>query len=366
MNRTKQPAFHGSDLEQIEKYYKIPKERIVSFGANVNPLGLSPLVKERLSKNLDVLTRYPDRDYVALRSALASYCHIPSDYILVGNGSTELISLLITVQNARHALVIGPTYSEYRRELTMNGGRISTWNLKEAQDFRLDLSGMIDAMPEDVDLLILCNPNNPTSSALRHGELTELLRECKKRNVFLMIDETYAEFAPEMETVTAIPLAEAFDNFMVIRGVSKFFAAPGLRLGYGVTSNKTVMDRLKERQNPWSLSSIAALAGEYMLQDTDYICRTKTLISTERARMCEALKTFRHVKFYEPAGNFILVRILKEGLTSFQIFEHAIRQEMMIRDCSSFAELEGQYIRFCIMLPGQNDHLLSCLGEILK
>ncbi len=359
------PAFHGSDIEQIESYYGIPKDSIVKFGANVNPLGLSEAVRRSLAGHLDIITSYPDRDYKALRRAIAQYCGTDMDYVVTGNGSTELISLLISQRNARHALVIGPTYSEYERELSLTGGRISNYCLKESQDFHINPEELDKALADDVDFLILCNPNNPTSSALTCGELDSLVRLCRERQIFVMIDETYVEFAPSVDEITAVPLIPRYDNLMIIRGVSKFFAAPGLRLGYGITSSQTFLDSLKQHQNPWSLNSIGAYAGELMLKDKDYIMKTRELILSERAKCIDKLKEFRYVKAYPAYGNFILMKILKEGLTSFDVFEHAIRQGMMIRDCSSFEGLPGEYVRFCMMMPKDNDRLLRCLGELL-
>ncbi len=360
------PAFHGSDVEQIEKYYGIPKESIVRFGANVNPLGLSDSVRESLSEHLDIITSYPDRDYRSLRQVIAAYCGTDMEYVVTGNGSTELISLLISQRNARHALVIGPTYSEYERKLSLTGGRISQYCLDETRDFRLDMEDLGHALTDDVDFLILCNPNNPTSSALTRDELRSLAAMCRERDIFIMIDETYVEFAPSVEEITGIPLVSEFDNLMIIRGVSKFFAAPGLRLGYGVTSNRRFLKELKKHQNPWSLNSIGAYAGELMLKDTEYIRRTRELILQERARCLAALKDFRYVKVYPAYGNFILLKLLKENLTSFDVFEHAVRQGMMIRDCSSFEGLPGEYVRFCIMKPEDNTRLLTCLKELLE
>ncbi|MDO4312552.1 MAG: histidinol-phosphate transaminase [Eubacteriales bacterium] len=364
-NTQERPAFHGSDIEQIESFYGIPKEQIVGFGANVNPLGLSDSVKRSLSEHLDIITSYPDRDYKELRKIIADYCSVSMDYVVTGNGSTELISLLISHRNAKHALVIGPTYSEYERELALTGGHISNYYLPETRNFQLDIDDLKTALQNDVDFLILCNPNNPTSSALKQEDLQKVLVECKQRNIFVMIDETYVEFAPRVEEITAIPFVSAFDNLMIIRGVSKFYAAPGLRLGYGVTSNQQFLSTLKKYQNPWSLNSIGAYAGELMLQDTDYIQKTRNLILSERDRCLHILQSFRYAKVYPAYGNFILIRILKEGLTSFDVFEHAIRQGMMIRDCSSFEGLPGEYIRFCIMNPKDNTRLLECLAELL-
>ena len=360
----KKPEFHGSDLEKIADYYHLNKENIVLFGANVNPLGLSGQVKKELAAHLDVISSYPDRNYTDLKKAIASYTGTSAEHIVVGNGSTELISLLISQRAPKKALLLGPTYSEYARELNLVGGTLEYYNLKEEQDFKLDISDLTDALKSDIDLLIICNPNNPTSSAISTPDIRELLAVCRSLGIFVMIDETYIEFAPEGAALSAVSLVPEFDNFMVIRGVSKFFAAPGLRFGYGLTSNQAFLQTLLTHQNPWSLNSVGAYAGERMLKDTDYIKKTWTLIDSERTRMCTELSGLDTVKIYPAYANFVLVRILKEGLTSFDVFEKAIHQNLMIRDCSSFESLNGEYVRFCIMNPEDNDRLLEVFRSL--
>ena len=123
--------FHGSDLEKIEKYFGIPKEKITGFGANVNPLGISPKMKEGLATHLDVLTAYPDPEYTELRKHIASYAGCKPEQILVGNGCTELISLFIGIHHPKKALVVSPTYSEYERELRLVGSEVNYYALKE-------------------------------------------------------------------------------------------------------------------------------------------------------------------------------------------------------------------------------------------
>ena len=360
----KKPEFHGSDLEKIADYYHLNKENIILFGANVNPLGLSGQVKKDLAAHLDVISSYPDRNYTDLKKAIAFYTGSSAEHIVVGNGSTELISLLISQRAPKKALLLGPTYSEYARELNLVGGTLEYYNLKEEQDFKLDISDLTDALKSDIDLLIICNPNNPTSSAISTSDIRELLSVCRSLGIFVMIDETYIEFAPEGAALSAVPLVPEFDNFMVIRGVSKFFAAPGLRFGYGLTSNQAFLQTLLTHQNPWSLNSVGAYAGERMLKDTDYIKKTWTLIDSERTRMCTELSGLDTVKIYPAYANFVLVRILKEGLTSFDVFEKAIHQDLMIRDCSSFESLNGEYVRFCIMNPEDNDRLLDVFRSL--
>ena len=152
---------------------------------------------------------------------------------------------------------------------------------------------------------------------------------------------------------------------MILRGVSKFFAAPGLRLGYGITSSQDFLNTLRERQIPWSLNSFGALAGELMLADHDHIRRTKELISSERERMIKEISTWKCAKLYPAYGNFLFLKICEQNLSSFDVFEYLIRKKLMIRDCSSFDGLDGEFIRFCVMNPEDNDRLLYYLKELL-
>lgn len=360
------PEFHGSDLEKIEEYYGIPKESIVCFGANVNPLGLSEKVRQEIAANLDIISTYPDREYTSLRNAIGQYLKVPPSSVVVGNGSTELISLLIEQRCPKKTLILGPTYSEYARELSFSDSIQEYYHLNPDDGFRLNVPDFLEKLEEGFDLLIICNPNNPTSSVIRTEDMRRILTACHEADTFVMIDETYVEFAPDIGAVSAVSLIGEFGNFMVLRGVSKFFAAPGLRLGYGVTGNETFLKRVREHQIPWSLNSIGAFAGERMLQDSRYIQQTRTLILGERTRMLEELRKIRLIKVFDAYANFILIQILKEGLTASGLFEACIRRGLMIRDCSSFQCLEGEYVRFCMMLPEDNTRLLDTLIEFLE
>ncbi len=353
--------FHGSDLEKIEQAYGIRKEEITSFSANVNPLGISPLLKKTLAEKIDAITSYPDRDYVSLRKCIAEYVNTDYENIIVGNGSTELISLFIQIEHPAKAIVIGPTYSEYEREISLGGGTTLYYPLKEEDGFALNTAAFVSHLKDDIDLLVLCNPNNPTSTSISARSMRLILDACKQHGIYVMVDETYVEFADNMETITSVPLTNYYNNLIILRGTSKFFAAPGLRLGYAVTGNRDLVKTINARKNPWTINSLAVIAGETMFQDHAYIMETKTLICAERARMYRLFAARSDFKAYQPAANFMLVKILRDGLTSQDLFDRAIRRKMMIRDCSTFPFLDDKYIRFCFMKPEENDALAACL-----
>lgn len=355
--------FHGSDLEMIEQLYGIKKETIVSFSANVNPLGISPRMAEALREGIHCIESYPDREYTALRESIASYAGCDPKNVLVGNGTTELISHVIGFVSPKKAVILGPTYSEYEHSISLSGGRSSYFPLREEDDFALDVRALTGKLSDDTDLLVLCNPNNPTGSAITVSEMREILNCCMEHAIFVMVDETYIEFTSDVTAYSAIHLTNDYNNLIVLRGVSKFFAAPGLRLGYAVTGNRDLLSRVSSNADPWTINAYAELAGTVMFSDTDYIRETRDLIEGERNRMVERFSASERFRPFPPKANFMLLKIKEPALSSHALFEHCIRKGMMIRDCSTFPFLSDRFIRFCFMKPEQNDALSALLFD---
>lgn len=361
----KSEHFHGSDLEKIEEIYHIPKDEITSFAANVNPIGISPKLRSTLAEHIDDITGYPEREYTSLRKCIGSYVNADFKNIIVGNGSTELISLFIKILNPKKALILGPSYSEYEREVTLTGGTSRYYRLDENNGFSVHVDLMTEQLKQNIDLLIMCNPNNPTSTAISLADMRRILDICKKYGIYVLVDETYVEFSDKIQDVTAVPLAQYYNNIIILRGISKFFAAPGLRLGYAICGNRDLVKNVVSRQDPWTINTLAAIAGEIMFTDTAYIAQTRELISSERERICKELDNYKGLTYYKPQANFILLKILKDDVTAKDVFEAAIRKKLMIRDCSDFPFLNNKYFRFCIMMPEKNNELLEVIRELL-
>ena len=336
----------------------------LDFSANVSPLGTPKCVTEAIERGLPELYRYPDPYCRALVQAIARYEGVPGEFILCGNGASELIYAYCEAVRPGRAMELAPTFSEYSLALQRMGCGVVRFALSQEEKFDLQERFLARLAREKIDALFLCNPNNPTSSAIKNHDMKQILTFCKERNIFVMIDETYVEFAPDINEITAVSLTREFTNLMILRGVSKFYAAPGMRLGYGITGNLEFLKKMKEKQVPWSLNSLGALAGELMLQDKTYIRQTRDLILSERTRLLKALENIPTYKTYPAYANFLLLKIQKPGLTSRDIFDACIRQGLMIRDCSSFECLDGEYIRFCIMHPQDNTRLLHILESL--
>lgn len=359
-------AFHGSDLEKIENIYGIPKERIISFSANVNPLGFSKKAAEALKQNLNVISRYPDRDYTDLKQAIASYTGASCGHIILGNGVTELLTLFINLLAPEKAVIVGPTYSEYEKDLKRRGCDIRYIMAEEARDFVLSPEEIIENTPDETDLVILCNPNNPTSGAFFKKDLAMIAEDFCRRHIHLLIDETYVEFSALSDEITAADLTNTYDNLLVLRGTSKFFATPGLRLGYALTGSRSLPDKASETQDPWNINAAADLVGTVMFTDTDYIRLVRNTMEQEKEFICQSLSTISGIRTYPVNSNFVLVRLPEDTLTSGELFDILIRQGMMVRNCATFPTLGDRFIRICFMSHTDNERLIAAIKKALS
>ncbi|MBQ5589505.1 MAG: aminotransferase class I/II-fold pyridoxal phosphate-dependent enzyme, partial [Anaerotignum sp.] len=315
---------------------------------------------------LHLICTYPDKKYKALKKAIGAYTGAEASHIVVGNGSTELIATFIQTISAEHSIIMGPAYSEYEREITLNGGKFDYFPLREEENFRLNLPALLEALTPDVGMFIACNPNNPTGTAIRVDEMRTILEHCKKIGASVMIDETYIEFSDILDDICSIPLVAEFDNLFVIRGTSKFFAAPGIRLGYGMSSNQAFLDRFKTNSDPWSVNSLADFIGQHIFTDFDFHKATQKLVSEERRKAFDELSTWKNIKAFPSEANFILLKLKTDKVTSGDLFEKCIMKKMLIRDASSFTFLDETFLRFCILSPENNAALLKELKSIVE
>jgi len=357
-------AFHGSDIEVIAKRYAIDPDSIIPFGSNVNPLGISPMARQALMDHIDAIEAYPDRDYLSLKTSISKYCGTNPDHLILGNGTSDLIRQTFETLKPKRTMIIGPTYAEYARTAAIFNSEVKMYMLKNEDDFELDVDLFLNALNESIKLLIICNPNNPTGKALTTSELKKIVNRCFELGIYVMVDETYVEFVKEVESISAVSLVKYYDNLIVLRSVSKFFAAPGIRLGYAITSNHVFLETNSNGATPWNINTYASIAG-VMFEDEHYIHMTRSLIHTERNLVYSALTSRKTIKVFKPSSNFVLIKLLKEGQTASEVFDYCIQRGFMIRDCTDYEGLGEKYIRFCFMKPEQDDLIVNTILEIV-
>ncbi|MFZ5965597.1 MAG: threonine-phosphate decarboxylase CobD [Bacillota bacterium] len=350
---------HGGNVYEIAEAYGFKEEEIVDFSANINPLGLPKSFKKALVENIHVVEKYPDPEYKSLVQTIAEANHVAPENIIVGNGATEIIFSIISALRAKRCLLTAPTFLEYERALTKAGCDVVFYYLKEKNDFQVD-DGIFGAL-EDVDLLILCNPNNPTGKLVDRERLKEILRLCAEKRIHLIVDEAFIDFVDEPQQDTLRQYIDEYKNIYIIRALTKFFALPGLRIGYGISSNTVLLEKVRNEKEPWTVNSYAALAGEILLKDEAYIQESRSWILKERCYLYDALGKISGIKVFKPEANYILIKMEKEGI---HLHKELLMRKILIRQCGNYENLNQQFYRVAIKDRESNEKLIQAMKEV--
>lgn len=349
---------HGGNIYEAAKRYGLKKEEILDFSSNINPLGISKKALKGLRHNLKHIIRYPDSNSSRLREAIGKYHSINPENILVGNGATALIHHIPKVLRPKKVLMPVPTFSEYESACRTSEAKIKYVKLEEADGFRIDETEIIKCL-DNVQLLFLCNPNNPTGQLLLRKSVLKIVDKADKKGVTVVLDEVFIDYA---EKESLIKDAIRKNNLIVLRAFTKFFAMPGLRLGYLVT-NKALIKKLKETISPWPVNSLAQIAGEASLKDKRHIQESIRYIEKEREHLIKSISEIDGLVPFPSATNFILIKIKSNGLNVPMLYNILAIRGMLIRDCSNFG-VGDMFFRIAVKKREENNRLLNELRNI--
>lgn len=347
---------HGGGVDQVAQELGLPREQILDFSASINPLGMPESARAAIVEAVDRITDYPEIEAQSLRRTLAWQKGLPEENLLPGSGSTELIYLLPRVLQPRRALIVEPAFSEYAPALRQAGCHIDTLTLKPEEDFRFDPQRVLDALRPDTGMVWLANPGNPTGvpiDPLQLQELAENLAGCR-----LVIDEAFVDFAPEhslLEVVTE------YENLFILRSMTKFYAIPGLRVGY-LAGPSGELTRLAAERQPWTLSTLAIAAGKACLEDSAYLQRTLSEISRLREQLALGLEQLS-VTVFPSVANYLLFRMSDDWPDAQILCDRLGGKGILLRNCANFPSLDNRYLRVAVRSEAENRQLLSALCE---
>ena len=330
-----------------------PVGGFLDFSANINPLGPpeGALVAAREALVGEV-GAYPDGRYPELCGALAGYLRVPEETVLPTNGGAEALFLAARVAaegRGGRAVVLDPTFSEYAAAARAAGLEPESRVARRREDgFRLDVSVLDDL--DGVDVVFLCNPNNPTGDLTPRGEVLALLERARSAGAILVVDEAFADFAPGESVADAVD-----EHLYVARSFTKFFAVPGLRLGCLVARDP---DLVRPFQPSWPVN-VAAAAGIAAAGDADYAEETLAEVALRRGELVSALRSFPGLHVYAGAANFLLVRG-PENLP-----ERLARRGVLVRGCEPFPGLGRRFTRIAVRGAEENERLVTAFGEAL-
>ncbi len=345
---------HGGDWAGFEREFGASP---LDFSANVSPLGLPEGVKAAAMQALGVADRYPDPLCRALREAIAVHENVPTEYCLCGNGAADLIFRVVQAIRPKRALLTAPTFAEYGAALDSVGCEITRWELREADEFQLK-KGVLDVITPDIDMVFLCEPNNPTGITTDPALMEHICDRCKQANTWLVLDECFLDFVDAPERHTKKHRLADMPKLLLLRSFTKLYAMAGLRLGYCLSTNTELLEAMRLSGAPWAVSGVAQATGIAALEETEYVQRVRTLTARERERMKRGLGELR-LTVIPGEANYLLFRG-PSGLV-----EKLRRRGILLRGCGNFAGLDDTWYRTAIRTAEENNRFLTTLREVL-
>ena len=346
------PAAHGGPFS-----IKNPDNSILDFSSNVNPLGCHTGVKKFVRKQLDLISKYPDSESKRLRANLKWYTGLPETQIVIGNGATEIIYNFCTafLNKGTKVLIPIPTFSEYEKAAKLSGSKIiffKTMNLNN------NLNDFIKKIPHN-GVVFICNPNNPTGTLISKKNLLKIIAVAKKKSSLIFIDETFIELVPNSNE-SVVKSIKHYENIFILRSFTKSFGLAGIRIGYALGS-KELIDVLQRLKIPWNVSNIAQSAASAAICYHDFLTKSKTLIKKENKFLTNSISKFDKFSCHQSSANFLLLRTKIKSKT---LQKKLLKNNILIRDCSTFRGLNDNFVRIAVKTRQENIKLLSALEEI--
>lgn len=372
---------HGGNIKEISRNIGLNYKNIIDFSANINPLGIPSDVKKAIIEGIGEIEKYPDITYFDLKKAIINYennnyehllnkkdkykninrklVYIKEEDLILGNGAAEVLFNVVRGINPKRSLVLAPTFSEYEEATRAVNGEIVYYKLKEENNFTIqeDILNIIDS---NLDLIFICNPNNPTGVVTYKELLEKILIKAKENNVMLIVDESFLDFIEE--NLSMISYINKYDNLIIIKSLTKLFALPGIRIGYGICRNNKIKYNINKIAPAWNINILAEIATKTALKDCEYIKETLNFIKNEKDYLYNELKKLNEIKVYKPSVNFILLKTLKNIDLKNKLLKHNI----LIRSCSNYEGLNNTYYRVAVRKHDENIKLVAALKKLIE
>ncbi len=353
---------HGGDI------YRAMREdnsaAWLDFSANINPLGLADSVRAAIETAVPDVVHYPDVAAAELKRELCRQYALKTENLLLGNGAVELLYLLCQLQKPRRVLIAAPSFNEYERASRAAGAAVDYLYLDETDGFSFDLERLKKAF-NGQEIFFWGNPNNPTATLLSKAELARIAAYTAERDCIFVVDQSFLDFREDAALYSAHPLLKEYPNLFVLHSLTKFYALPGLRLGFASAAKGRVA-KLELCKDPWNVNSLAQAAGAAALRDLAYQETSRKNLAPVMREMYRRLQSLRGIFAYAPTVNFILIRLANFLGTAAKLKQRLAKKHILIRDCANYPGLSRQYARFAVRTPDENERLLTALKEIVE
>lgn len=324
-------------------------------------MGPPPSARNAFVKSYDDISCYPDPYGAILKIALAERHGLSPTEVLLGNGSTQLIYLLCAALRPRRALIVGPAFSEYANALTLGGAEAHALPLRAEDGFRLSTERLVASWGKSCDIVFFTTPNSVTGQIIPLAEMDGIARAALARKSFICVDEAFIDFVEEQSVKR---LVRGNPYLIVLRSLTKYYALPGLRLGYLLGEARRVT-QIADYAEPWSVNAPALNVALACLKDKHFVVKTRRWLATERSFLSRKLAALPGLHPFPSQANFLLVKVTRKRLDALQLRSFLAQKGILIRVCDSFAGLGSEYFRIAVKRRADNLRLLAALKEVI-
>ena len=322
----------------------------LDMSANTNPLGTPPGVIAAVRDSLGRVKDYPDPYCRDLVRAIGDFEQVPPEYVLCGNGAAELIYAWARAARPETAVETAPTFSEYSEALEKTGCRVERYPLRQEKGFLLDEGFLPFLREKRPGAVVLCTPNNPTGRLIPRPLLTRVLETCRELGCRLFLDECFLALSDGGESMKD-KLGE-YPGLFILKAYTKSYGMAGLRLGYCLTADASLLERMSEVSQPWNVSVPAQAAGIAALREGDFLARAVDIIRAERPRLKAGLEALG-LWVCPSEANYLLFRGPED------LGERLLRRGVALRSCANYPGLGPGWYRTAVKTAAESDRLLT-------
>jgi adenosylcobyric acid synthase len=348
---------HGGDIRSLAGQAGCMKDELLDFSANINPFGPPDCLRQVVSRSLAEVVHYPDPHCLELRRVIASQFGVASEQVVCGNGSTELLYVLPRALGVCRAVIPIPSYIDYIKAASRAGLEIDTVETNPERGFSVEWD-RIEPLLSGEEMLIVGQPGNPSGAMFDPDELLELAD--RHPSTIFVIDEAFADFLDGYQSLAS----RGGPNIVVLRSMTKFYAIPGLRLGFALAPAR-IARQLSDELQPWSVGSLAQAVGSAVLQEDDYAEETRTRVAGLREELRRALADFGSITVFPSPANYLLARLEKGDMDAPELARRLLARRIAIRVCDNYKGLDQQYFRVAVRSSKENERLLSAMAEVI-
>ncbi len=333
-----------------------PSDGVLDFSASINPLGPPCAALDAYNASVADISSYPPAYSHHLEATLARWLGVEPEWVLAGNGSTQLIYLLARILKPRLPVIVTPTFSEIANSLIIEGIEPRALNTTSECNFKLYTEAAIKCLRDGADAIFIGRPNSPTGTILTMDETVEIAAEYERRDSWCVFDEAFIDFVQDARS--SVVFAEKNRKFIVLRSLTKIFALPGLRVGC-VVGHPDAIGKLRDAIEPWSVNAVADHVTRACVDVADgFVRETREFVSVEVARMADALSQLPGIRVFPSVANFMMMEIEGERIPG-AFGKHLLEHRIMVRDLRGLPGCRAGLYRIGIRSKSDNDRFLK-------